>query len=67
MLAKKRNGTLCLGMTNDFEQRTGEHKESQREGFTKRFSVHLLLYYEIYATTYEVAQREKRFKKWKRN
>jgi putative endonuclease len=66
ILASKRNGTLYIGMTNDLVKRVYEHKNDLVEGFTKKYSVHNLVYYERYNDVYSAIAREKRLKKWKR-
>ncbi len=48
MLASQRNGTLYVGVTNDLGRRVGEHKEKVVPGFTKRYGVRMLVWYEIY-------------------
>lgn len=64
ILASKRNGTLYIGVTNDLISRVFEHKEKFFEGFTKKYNVHLLVYYEIYNSIIEAIKREKALKKW---
>jgi len=53
-------------MTNDLIKRVYEHKNNLVEGFTKKYSVHNLAYYERYNDVYSAIAREKRLKKWKR-
>ena len=66
ILASKRNGTLYVGMTNHLERRVYEHKHGLVEGFTKKYNIHNLVYYEE-ATDVSVAiEREKQIKKWNR-
>jgi putative endonuclease len=50
ILASGRNGTLYIGVTSDLEGRVSGHKQDLIEGFTKRFSVHRLVYFEIFNT-----------------
>jgi putative endonuclease len=66
ILASKRNGTLYTGMTNSLERRVYEHKHDVNEGFTKRYGVHRLVYYECTSDVYAAIQREKQIKKWRR-
>ena len=47
ILANDRNGTLYIGVTSDLQKRVWEHKTDLIEGFTKRYGVHLLVYYEL--------------------
>ena len=66
ILASKRNGTLYIGVTSDLFIRTGTHKQDLIEGFTKRYGVHRLVYYEMHETMDGAILREKRLKKWNR-
>ena len=66
ILASKRNGTLYLGVTSDLMKRVWEHRNNLVEGFTKRYSVHQLVWYELHANMDSAIQREKRLKGWKR-
>ena len=66
ILTSKRNGTLYIGVTNDLLKRIYEHKSDLIEGFTKKYDVHNLVYYEIYRDIRDAITREKRIKKWKR-
>ena len=66
ILASKRNGTLYIGMTNDLLRRVYEHKCGAVEGFTKKYSVHLLVWYEVADTASAAITREKQLKKWNR-
>jgi len=67
ILASKRNGTLYIGITNDIIRRVGEHKLKLIDGFTKKYSVALLVYYEVFNDVNEAILREKRLKKWNRD
>ena len=67
MMATKRNGTLYVGSTSDLIKRVWEHKNNVVPGFTAKYQVHMLVYYEIHATYVEAARREKRFKNWCRH
>ena len=66
ILASKRNGTLYIGVTSDLVKRIWEHKNNMVEGFTKRYGVHLLVWYELHDSMESAIQREKRLKEWKR-
>jgi putative endonuclease len=66
ILASKRNGTLYIGVTNDLVKRVYEHKNGLIEGFSKKYGVHMLVYYEQTNDSYSAIEREKRLKKWKR-
>ena len=66
IMASKRNGTLYIGLTNDLKRRVYEHKNSLIEGFTKRYTVHLLVYFEQHVDINYAIMREKRIKKWNR-
>lgn len=66
ILASKRNGTLYVGVTNDLIRRVAEHKGSQIEGFTKKYNVHRLVYFEDTDDIDAALNREKQLKKWKR-
>ena len=66
ILAGKRNGTLYAGVTSDFPDRMVEHKLGLIEGFTKRYKVHHLVYYEMHETMPQAIWREKQIKEWKR-
>ena len=66
ILASKRNGTLYIGVTNNLLKRVYEHKNNLIEGFTQKYNVHNLVYYERYDDIYGAIAREKRMKKWKR-
>ncbi|MFH1049812.1 MAG: GIY-YIG nuclease family protein [bacterium] len=66
ILASKKNGTLYTGVTNDIIRRIYEHKNDINDGFTKKYQVYNLVYYEIFNDSYEAIVREKRIKTWKR-
>jgi putative endonuclease len=66
ILASKRNGTLYVGVTSDLRKRIWEHKNDMVEGFTKRYHVHLLVWYELHEAMESAILREKRIKEWKR-
>ena len=64
ILASKPNGTLYIGVTNNLARRVWAHRRGVVEGFTKRYKVHRLVYYECFARPLDAIQREKRLKKW---
>ena len=66
VLASKRNGTLYIGVTSDLTKRVWEHKNDLVEGFTKRYSVHRLIWYELHNSMESAIKREKSMKEWKR-
>jgi putative endonuclease len=67
ILASKRNGTLYVGVTSDLVKRVYEHKNNLVEGFTKKYYVHKLVYYEVTDNVNSAIVREKQIKKWKRS
>lgn len=66
ILASQRNGTLYIGVTSDLIKRIWEHKNDLVEGFTRRYGVHLLVYFEQHVTMGAAIIREKQIKKWNR-
>ncbi len=66
ILASKRNGTLYIGVTNNLERRMYEHKNGLAKGFTKKYKVYTLVYYEETNDVNAALQREKQLKKWNR-
>jgi putative endonuclease len=71
ILASRFNGTLYIGVTSDLVKRIWEHKNNVVEGFTKKYDVHNLVYFEEHSTVENAIKREKRLKKynreWKKN
>ena len=67
ILASKRNGTLYIGVTSNLIKRIYEHKNNSIEGFTKKYNIHNLVYYEITEDVNSAIAREKQLKIWKRN
>jgi len=65
-LSSQRNGTLYIGITNDLERRVYEHKTGIKKGFTKKYGVNRLVYFEVFQNVNEAIQREKQLKKWNR-
>ncbi len=66
ILASKKNGTLYIGVTNDIVRRYYEHESKIYKGFTEKYNVHSLVYYEIYEDINSAISREKQLKRWKR-
>jgi putative endonuclease len=66
ILASKQNGTLYTGVTSDLVKRVWEHKNDIIDGFTKRYGVHRLVWYELHSNMRSAIEREKRIKNWKR-
>ena len=66
ILASKRNGTIYIGVTSDLIKRVYEHKNDLVNGFTKRYGIHKLVYYEQAGDFEAAAKREKQLKKWNR-
>ena len=66
LLSSKRNGTLYVGVTSNLVKRVWEHRNNLVEGFTKRYGVHQLVWYELHASMDSAIKREKRLKDWKR-
>jgi putative endonuclease len=67
LLASKKHGTLYLGVTNDLVRRVYEHRTKAVEGFTKRYGVDKLVWFEIHDTAEAAITREKELKKWRRD
>ena len=66
LMASQKNGTLYVGVTNDLVRRVWEHKNDILEGFTKKYGVHRLVWYEETTDVDVAIQREKQIKKWRR-
>jgi len=66
ILATERNGTLYIGVTNDLVRRVFEHKQDAVPGFTKRYGVHTLVYFEHFDDPANAIAREKAMKFWRR-
>lgn len=67
ILANKKYGTLYTGVTADLIRRVYEHQQELLKGFTERYNVHRLVYYEVHNDISEAIAREKSIKKWKRD
>ena len=66
IMASRRNGTLYIGVTNNLTKMVYEHRNDLLEGFTKKYGVHRLVYYEQSEDVRGAIEREKRLKAWKR-
>src|SRR5437773_10896814 len=67
ILASQKYGTLYIGITNNLLKRVYQHKEGLVAGFTKKYHVHKLVYYEVHGDVNEAILREKQMKKWRRD
>jgi len=67
LLASKKHGTLYLGVTNDIVRRVHEHRTKAVKGFTSRYGVDKLVWFEIYDSVETAIAREKELKKWLRD
>jgi len=66
ILASRRNGTLYVGMTDDLVRRVWEHRIGALPGFTRRYGVKMLVWYEPHETRETAFHRERQIKKWNR-
>ena len=66
ILYSKRNGTLYIGVTSDLVKRIYEHKNDLVDGFTKKYGIHRLVWYETHDSAESAITREKQMKKWER-
>jgi len=66
ILASRYRGTLYVGVTNDLSRRVGEHNADLVPGFTKKYKVHTLVYFEEFASILEARARERVLKRWRR-
>ena len=67
MLASRRHGTLYLGVTNNLPRRVHQHRTKDVKGFTAKYGVMRLVWYEVYEQITEAIAREKQLKKWHRD
>ncbi len=67
MLASHRDGMLYTGVTSDIKARVWQHKHDLVEGFTKKYGVHRLVWFEIHETTESAIKGEKNIKQWNRS
>ena len=66
ILTNKTDAVMYIGVTNDLHRRLYEHKNELIEGFTKKYHVHKLVYFEIYSEVNSAMAREKQLKHWTR-
>ena len=66
ILASRRNGTLYVGVTSDIVRRVWQHTNDLAQGFTQKYRVHTLVWYELHADMESAIGREKAIKEWKR-
>ena len=66
IMASKRNGTLYIGVTSNLADRVDKHKKGIYDGFTKKYKIEKLVYFEIYGDANGAISREKQLKDWKR-
>ena len=66
ILTKARNSTFYVGMTSDLPKRIWQHKNEISDGFTKKYGIKTLVYYEVFENVEDAIAREKRLKKWNR-
>ncbi len=64
ILANRRNGTLYIGVTSNLQKRAWDHKNDFAQGFTKRYGVQRLVYFELCEDMMSAIRREKQMKKW---
>ena len=67
ILASRRNGTIYAGSTDDLIKRVWEHKEKVRQGFTAKYGVRILVWYEPHETREGAFRRERQIKEWRRS
>ena len=65
-MTNKPNGTLYIGVTKDLVRRSYEHRNSLIDGFTKKYNLKMLVYFEVFDRVEDAILREKRLKKWNR-
>lgn len=66
ILASRRNGTLYIGVTSDLVRRVWQHRNAEIKGFTRRYKLHLLVWFEAQETMEMAIRREKALKEWRR-
>ena len=66
IVSNKRNGALYIGVTSDLPKRIYQHKNNLVDGFTKKYNIHQLVWFERHGNIQEAIKREKQIKAWKR-
>lgn len=66
IMTNRKDGTLYIGVTNNLARRAYEHREKLADGFTRKYNLTKLVYYEAYTSAQEAIQREKNMKEWNR-
>jgi len=66
LLASKQNGTLYVGVTGDLAARVAQHRDGRNDGFTRRYDVHTLVWFQEFSDIHDAIAREKQIKKWRR-
>ena len=66
IITNKIDGVLYIGVTSNLIERVGQHKEDLVEGFTKKYCLHMLVYYDVFEDILSAIIKEKQMKKWKR-
>ena len=66
MMTNSNNKVLYIGVTNNLKRRVYQHKNGEIDGFTKKYNVHKLVYFEHFTNIEHAIKREKQLKKWKR-
>jgi putative endonuclease len=66
IITNKKDGVLYIGITNNIERRMFEHKNKLNKGFSKKYNLNKLMYFEVFKEINDAIKREKNIKKWKR-
>lgn len=66
ILSSQKNGSIYIGVTDNLRRRVWEHKHKKVDGFTKKYEIHHLVYFEVHNNPVSAIQREKQIKKWER-
>ncbi|MEW6996601.1 GIY-YIG nuclease family protein [Colwelliaceae bacterium BS250] len=66
IMSNKRNGTLYIGVTSNLQNRVAQHKAKLMKGFTEKYDLNVLVYYEVHSSMEEAINKEKQMKKWLR-